>query len=381
MLDYLALPLVLWLSAAAAWADLRTGRIPNRTLKLGLVFTLEWTALLAVWLWLGGPGRSSVMEAMGPAAYVGALFLDGTVAFGLAFILWWFGVWAAGDAKLFALVAFVMPLGFYDHNLLDVFPAFVLFFNTFAAMIVVLLVELAGKLVLRALNRERRAEARALLRRGLDALRAQGWGLVRVVLGFVAILMAVRVARHFAREAIDAVLPMNKTLVYVALFLLFHPLSRLLARRAVFAGVIAAIVAYVVYAFGFSDDPELRKSVVQIGWASLTIVALAWAYVAYVGLTEVRDLTVGEIRPGMILSDAFARELQENSQYNNERMGVLGPDGLTAEQVETLQSWFVRHDTRGLAAPAEIATTLPFAPAILAAVLITVVVRGYLFEI
>lgn len=381
MLDWVVLPLVLWVAGAAALSDWRTGRIPNRLVVLGLLFGVEWTVALGAWLLLGGPGLSGPMRLYGTWGYLGALYLDGAVAFVVGLVLWWVGVWAAGDAKLFAVLAFLMPLGAYSDDLVAGFPSFVLFFNTFVCLMAVLLAELVVKLVVRGLRPGGPRAAAALLRRAAAGVSAQGWGLLRLVLGFVAMFLTIRVLRHFTREALGAAVTLNQTLVYVVLFVLFTPLARLFARRAVFVGACVAIVLYAVWAFALSEDPDARAALVQIGWMSLSIVALGWLYEAYTGFAEVRRVPVRSLAPGQLLSAPFERSLRENSRFNNERMGPQGPDGLTPPQVETLRTWYARNDPAGEEAPVEIATTVPFAPAMLAAVIATWLARGYLFTL
>jgi Flp pilus assembly protein protease CpaA len=382
LLDWLVLPLALWVAGAAALSDWRTGRIPNRLLLLGLLFGAEASVALGVWLLLGGPGQSGPMRLYGPLGYLGALYLDGVIALGAGLVLWWIGVWAAGDAKLFAVLAFLLPLGAYRDNLLTGFPSFVLFFNTFVCLMGFLLVELAVKLVVRALRPGGVAAAAALLRRTAAGVTARGGlGLLRLTLGFVAMFLAIRVLRHLARDALGATIELNHTLVYVILFVLFAPLARLFARRAVFVGACLGVALYAAWAFGLSDDPDARAALVQVGWMSLSIVALGWLYESYTGFAEVRRVPVGRVTPGQVLSAPFARALRENSRFNNERMGALGPDGLTPGQVETLRTWYARHDPAGEEALVELATTVPFAPAMLAAAVGTWVAGGYLFTL
>lgn len=381
MLDYLVLPLSIGVAATAAYTDWRTGKIPNRLLKFGLLFALEALAVVAVWLLLGGPGQSTVMQRLGPWPYAGAVLLNGALSFLISLLLWWIGVWAAGDAKLFSLLALSLPLGFYENHFLSGLPSFVLFFNTFFCLMGLLLLELLYKLARRSARGSSWRSAGRLLARSLTELTGRGLGVLRVIGGFIAIFMVIRVARHFTRDLIDAVVPMNRTLVYVVLFLLFAPLTRFFSNTRVFVVACGAIVAYIVYAFGFSDDPELRRAVVHIGWMSLSIVLLGWMYRAYTDFTEVRAILVRDVRPGMLLSEGYLRDLRENSEFNNERMGTQGPDGLSELQVETLLTWHVKNHPAGDEAGAELATTVPFAPAMFLAVILTVVLRGYVLLI
>ena len=245
-IDLVALPLVLGVAATAALSDWRSGTIPNRLLAWGAVAGAAWLLFTTVWLLCDGPGQSSVMRAGGPWGHLLDVVVNAVVAFALGLLLWWVGVWAAGDAKLFALLAFLLPLDFYETNLLAVFPSFVLFFNTFVCILVLLAAELAYKLVLRLFRPGAGRATAGLVRRAIAFLRGKGFGLVRIVLGFMAIFMTIRVGRHFARAALGEVVTLNKTLVYVVLFLLFAPLTGFLMRPRVFAVVCVVIVGYAI---------------------------------------------------------------------------------------------------------------------------------------
>ncbi len=380
MLDLLSLPLVFGISVTAAITDIRTGKIPNRLIRWGLILGGCWTLALAVWLLAGGGGRSSAMHALGAERYLGAVILNGVLIFAISLLLWVVGVWAAGDAKLFSLLAFLLPFGFYENNYLQVLPSFVLFFNTFICLMTLLAVELLVRVALRVRGGALRNLPR-WIQTAWQRLRAHGFGIVKIVTGFVAIFMLIRVLRHFSRQLLDSVIPLNPTLLYVILFLMFWPLIRLFSRPRVFAAACGAIVLYAIYAFFLSDEPALRAAIISFGWKSISIVFLAYLYIKYTDFAETRKITAGDVRAGMLLAPDCLQALQDNSEFNNERMGVQGPDGLTAEQVETLQTWCLKNHPQGLEAPLERSTTVPFAPAMLLALIATVVLRGYIWEL
>ncbi|MFH1529365.1 MAG: hypothetical protein ABIK09_01380 [Pseudomonadota bacterium] len=177
-IDDLMLPVALAIAAITGWSDLKPmvphllgrvpyekspggGRISNRVLLLGLALGFAWH--LFAWAWhAGGLGLYSFdMLQAKPMPYWVYVALNTGLAFGLGFLLWTLGLWAAGDGKLFGLLAFLLPLSVYRNNYLDWFPSFVLFFNTFIAVFAILVVEFAARLAVRVRGGDRVTSGRS----------------------------------------------------------------------------------------------------------------------------------------------------------------------------------------------------------------------------
>jgi len=73
--------------------------------------------------------------------YVLKVYLNAGIALLLGYLIWRFNGWSAGDAKLFTLFAFLIPLKFYSASYLNYFPSFALLVNTFLLILLFLMGE------------------------------------------------------------------------------------------------------------------------------------------------------------------------------------------------------------------------------------------------
>ncbi|NTW27401.1 MAG: hypothetical protein HGA36_03685 [Candidatus Moranbacteria bacterium] len=73
--------------------------------------------------------------------YLRSVFLNSLVALVVAYIFWLTSFWPAGDAKLFVLFSFLLPLHYYWKSYLPIFPSLILLVNIFVCAYVFLLVQ------------------------------------------------------------------------------------------------------------------------------------------------------------------------------------------------------------------------------------------------
>ena len=128
MSEWLVLAYIAVLGSWVLYEDLRYGKIRNRLLLASLIVGVVWNVGLFLRARLG---QDDFVPADKALAYLGAVGLDVALSLLLGFVMWLLRLWAAGDAKLFAVLTLLLPLRYYRHNLLAYFPSFVLFFNTF----------------------------------------------------------------------------------------------------------------------------------------------------------------------------------------------------------------------------------------------------------
>ncbi len=387
--EAIAVPLVVLFAGAAAWGDVRPmlpyilgrtgyagathGRIPNRLLKQWLVVGVGLLAAGYGWAALGWPYPAiERIEFTEGLPYWAAVAINGGLSFALGVVLWELGLWAAGDAKVFALLAFTIPLSAYSKNYLSYFPSFALFFNTFVAMFIVLLVEFTVQTAIVA-HTTRGSFFWVKARAGLAKVGQNKMVALRLVVFFLALFTFVRIGRHFVRFGLEQFMEMNKTIIYVMLFLMFRPLMRLAQKPWAFGAALAIIAGYAVYAFFFDPSGEARWEFVNIGWLAASIIVFRLVYDAYLKATDEVPVAYTELRRGMILGDTTMKQFEERKQFFKEKVGSVAPDGLTEDQATALKEWFAENDPEGTVS---VARTIPFAPALLIGTILTVVVEG-----
>ncbi len=391
-IDDLMLPVALAIAGITGWTDLKPmvphlmgrvpyekspggGRISNRVLLIGLALGLAWH--LFAWAWhAGGFGLYSFeMLQAKSMPYWFHVALNTGLSFLLGFLLWSLGLWAAGDGKLFGLLAMLLPLAVYRNNYLNWFPSFVLFFNTFIAVFAILVVEFAARMVVQV-KEGGPGYLGKTMEKAVKALSENKAKVLGIIVLFMAIFTTIRILRHFMRAAMDMGLgDINKTMVYVILFLIFKPLTKLLRYKPTIWVALSIVVGYVGWAFFVDPTGEAKHHLWDIGALALSIIIFRFAYDAYLKATDERLIPISELRVKMILSDESVRKFKERGEFHKRWLKPLEPDGLRPKQVEAIQDWYEENDPEGSVG---ISRTLPFAPALFFGTLITIVVRGLL---
>jgi len=120
--------LALIIAFCTAYEDMKSGKIKNKLIAGGF--------LLGGGIYLIGY-FISVFEG----DYILKIFLNSLIALFWGYLIWYFGGWSAGDAKLFSVLAFLLPFKYYRPNYfppLSYFPSFSILLNTFLLIIIFL---------------------------------------------------------------------------------------------------------------------------------------------------------------------------------------------------------------------------------------------------
>jgi len=128
VINYLFVFLVIIIGLATSWEDIKFGKIRNKWILLGLAggIALQAAALAGGFL---------------PTDLIFSGLLNALIALLVGYLLWYFDLWAAGDAKLFFVFALLLPLSYYSRTYLPLFPSFALLINTFVPVLIFLLAQ------------------------------------------------------------------------------------------------------------------------------------------------------------------------------------------------------------------------------------------------
>lgn len=374
------------LAGTCALTDLLRGKVYNKTLLAGIAVAAIWLAALCAWHAFGGGTALDAYPELGTwwwddatadpvlTAYLGRVAGNALLAFVAGFGLWWFGMWAAGDAKLFATLALMLPLSSYAGAFWPAFPSYVLLFNTFLAVLALLVLELA----IRGIRQAVRPTAEESEAWGNALLWVKGHA-GELAIGFVGILflfLVVKTLRMLLRDVITDTTPIvSPTAVYFALFLVFTPLSRLMRRKWVGIPVAVATLGWITYAAIFPTPDYNLGTILHVGALSIGVVLFLVVYELYLNVFDFHAIGIWQLRPRMILARKTREVLKEDMDLVTTKLGDVGPDGLSADQAETLRRWWI---DKGKGARIHVSRTIPFAPALFLGTLMTVLLGGYL---
>jgi len=383
-----------WISEAAAillagtcaLTDLVRNKIYNRPLQAGLAVAAVWLAAFCAWRSFGLDTSLDVFPELGTwwwdspyadpllGAYLARVAGNACVSFLAGFGLWWFGLWAAGDAKLFAALALLLPLSSYAGAFWPPFPSYVLLFNTFLAVLALLILELAIRGVRQAV-RPTADEAEAW-RNALGWVKSHTKELAVGFLGLLFLFLVIKTLRMLLRDVITDTTPIvSPTGVYFALFLVFFPLSRLMRRKWVAIPIAGATVAWIAYAVAFPTPEYNLGTILHVGVLSISVLLFLVVYELYLNVFDFHAIGIWQLRARMILAKKTREVLKEDIDLVTTKLGDIGPDGMSVEQAETLRRWWM---DKGKGPRIHVSRTIPFAPALFIGTLLTVILGGYL---
>jgi hypothetical protein len=374
---------LVFVAISTIYDDIRFGLIRNRRILQGLaagggVYALLTAATylqnalaLPEWLISGGPRDM---------AWLLMALLNALLGFVAACVLWHFKVWAAGDAKLFALYCFVIPPELYRAGDVSVFPGVILLINVFTFTFIYLV----GDAVSGALTRLRSLKGKGgkdRLRKWTAGLPALLWSWVPLILLFTAMFAGLRAMREAAREGITPYFKFSEFTLFMILFLVFKPLSEIVRKRigaVIFTVLSLAAMTFLYVRHGMDSIFHL----IRPGGFAVALIIFSRAYQAIGNVTH--TIRVGQLKRGMILApetqaalqtildnektEAIARGEDPGEEDDEEaasrageecvprNLGALTVDGLTVDQIRFIKTRF-NDDERIM-----VAQTVPFSP-------------------
>jgi hypothetical protein len=133
VLNYLLLPVIFLIGAVTSYEDFRYGKIRNKWIILGLA----WGILIHVFFLCWGIFSPYIAEIYKVSfvyilpSYILMVLINSLFSLCAGYLLWYFNLWSAGDAKLFAVFSLLLPLDNYWRTYLSYFPSIVILINTF----------------------------------------------------------------------------------------------------------------------------------------------------------------------------------------------------------------------------------------------------------
>ena len=164
ILYFLLLPIVFLIGLITSYQDFRYNKIKNKWIVLGLVWGMTVYFTLLLWNLFG--------DSTIPNSYIFKVFINFAISLLISYLLWYFNLWPAGDAKLFLTFSFLLPLTFYWRSYLPFFPSFAFFTNTFLIALLFLLIQSFCFLIkgLKELNKKKILEFKAKIKKNYPSL-------------------------------------------------------------------------------------------------------------------------------------------------------------------------------------------------------------------
>lgn len=134
-IEFFPLILALLIAMRASYSDVKCGKVWNRDLKMAIYLIGAYYLILILLSFFG------LFDLR--FSYFLLLFSNLIFATLISFFMWHFGMWSAGDAKLFIVLCLILPMNYYKATYIDIFPSLVLLINIWIPVFVFMILKLS----------------------------------------------------------------------------------------------------------------------------------------------------------------------------------------------------------------------------------------------
>lgn len=361
-MEIFLIPFVVFFGIITSYQDYKEGRIRNKWVIAALIYSF------VVFFSISGYSYSQGIALN--LNYVYDYFLNIFFALFAGFIIWFGGLWPAGDAKLFVAYSALVPLSVYQWGYVQHFPAFIILVNTFTPLFIFYFF----RIMLKTRLKEKTAVIKGMLEPKF---------LLSSALFVFAFWWVIRLGLNLANRYTTLV---NNIFVILAmLFLIMFFFTNILKMDLL---IICVIIAIVEIIFDY-------KNIFTISYLNQFLILfflfiLLRYFVINLGFRFFsKPVYIEDLKPGMIPAEnivkkegkyikskivpiSFISGLMSGSEKN--RMFRLVSEGLTEDEIKKIQRL---HSTGEIKEHSlMIAHIAPFAPFMFFGVLLTILCKG-----
>ncbi len=392
--DYLFLIPLFGIAFIAAWQDFKYGKIRNKWIRIGFLWGLTMFGLFILWnsfFWLMGYfkiGSYSVLVLK--LSYLGDVGLNTVLAFTVGFLMWHWNVWSAGDAKLFTLFAFLLPLRFYSETYLSYFPSFALLLNIFTVALGIFLITLIYTFVQWIFTRKKTSskEKKRVVPR--KELKQKTFSIIKEILGIIVIFFVIvsffgiffkSQAGKSLSNFFTVILGLERWTLFIIVLGAFILLMRFLQKiKKIFYVIAAILLFWLLYKWVSLGQSPVSAIKPMFGTTSV-IVFGAFAFRKmfdwYLKKKEIQKVKPEELKEGMRPTEETINKLKgKDKKFFRDSIGKICPDGLNKEQVVLLKELAKKIKIAVL----EVYTPSPFAIWMLIGLIITILLKGAIIQ-
>ena len=374
LFDILFLAPLFFVGSICCYTDIKYGKIKNKWILIGLIWVAFIYAALTIY-------TIFFLHCWENINYLIKALINGFTAFFLGYLLWYFKLWAAGDAKLFTLFAFLIPLKFYSKSYFSYFPSLTLLINLFIPLIFWLMIKatISGIKEIPSKLKEFEQKNKLFSKEWLGKLGSKIWKAAKTFLTFLAIFIVMQMVMKKMSQALNKIVP-NLSIIFLSFFLLYRYIFKFIQKNKFVTPITGSIaVLYASYLL-YSGQMNVLFNIFKMVFLFMIVIGFLRKFLdSYIEKKEVRKLKIKELKEGMMITEDilidFAKKFKEKDFKN--KFGKISPDGLSSEQVKFLKKLFSQEPEKEI----KIYKTFPFSPFLMLGACITILTRDSLLSI
>jgi len=356
--------IVYWLSAAAlliiaiitCYTDSRFGRIPNQVILFGLFYAISLYAFLLIY------NFGFVYNPVN-VAYVAKMFTNGLTALLVGFLLWKLNFWSAGDAKLFAVYAAIIPLESYAGGAVQQFLSFNLLVNLFFPMVLILGAKATAFAFLSLIQSVKKGSFLLWLKGffSKENVARELKGLAESLLDFIFMFTVFSGFFSIITLALGGETYPNPFIIYFCMLFFSSKLNKLKSEiRILKKGIQFFSLAYLSY-FVIVGNYSHLKGILLFSLLFMFAISLTRRVLnIYVQRAEVKDIRVHSLKEGMVIHQdelEVVKKMAKDAGRESE-LESIGQGGIKKSQIDLVRELFKdREDTIF-----RVYNSFPFAP-------------------
>lgn len=364
------IPLII-IGVVTSYSDIRFGKIKNSHIRLGYIYIMLLYLFLAYY-------SLYIVNQPDNLKYLSELLINGTIAFVVGYLLWYFNLWAAGDAKLFPLYSLLIPMEFYFKNHVPNFPSLVLLTDTFIIICLALFLKILLVII---------ASCFKYLKRPFPIIslipKYNKKTVIKAVLSILKLFVftaSLLIVIQFIMVKIPVIQKITIFQIPIA-YLLFFPLQMFFSRT-----LLKYKIAIIIVCLGgvlcstnliISGQTNILIMAIKMAVLFMLILSLVMQLVnKYIDQQEIKKISINKLSPGNFLAPQ-SLELITTKIRQRVLTGDLYlscSDGLSKSQIKTIKKLFRGDPNQEL----YICHTFPFAPFMFLASLFILIYKGSL---
>lgn len=362
------LPAIIILGIITSYQDIKSGKIRNKWIIIGLAYALITNIALITYYSL----TTSINTQ-----YLLELTTNFIISILIGYAMWHYNIWSAADGKLFIAFSSLLPLEIYAFGHQKYFPAITLLTNIFLVSIMIMGIALFFKIKQKTIMKI----AKTFAKENLNIKQLSTSALtIFSIFWLIQLLLAFFKMRNylltFAFTMILIPLIQKKTGKYFTSMLWIIAGIRILSDKTIYTKefllnfIILILIWRIIYSLIFGSVSKLSQEIFS------------------------RKIKIDELTPGMILSEKIDKkkitkkelammkkqtdtELIKQDDYYFIKTSKTGFDnGMINEAAEGLNKTQIREIKKMGFKKIKISQTIPFAPLIFAGVVLTILAKG-----
>ena len=266
------LVLIAFIGSICSFTDLKEKKIYNKVLILGLFFgTITFLYFMLVNF---------------NGSYLITMIINLVVSILIAYGLWLYNCWSAGDAKLFVLFSFLLPLSFYSNSSYPFFPSFNILINLFIPVIIYLLI-----LSLVNIIQKKKFDSENFFNQFLSFFKAS----------FIYLFLFIIISKFF-QGFLNENYFFFQILYFIFIFISIKYINKFLSEHFKLNYLFIFLVLGYCFYLSFAGGEELLKVVLGRVYLFLGIIFLFRVFINnYIDSEEVKDISIKDLRKGMVV--------------------------------------------------------------------------------